>query len=202
MVPRSARIWSGQPEKKNRFIEIRSAQDRAYSHPPGDYDKPLETEIRHDKINPRPLRKAECWPCCCNASATKYSELARRSVHRKRVRAAFWNTLTWPRSRVHRAEAGRPEPPSHLQSFTRPIAMSHQIHTYSELRQQIHDDLPIQHPEWVEPNGESFDVPHGSNSIVLTQRGIQNESIATPHRHLQQHKPARQRGCVIPPEVN
>ena len=32
--------------------------------------------------------------------------------------------------------------------------MSHQIHTYSELRQQIHDDLRIQHPEWVQPNGE------------------------------------------------
>jgi hypothetical protein len=32
--------------------------------------------------------------------------------------------------------------------------MSHQIHTYTELRQQIHDDLRIQHPEWVEPNGE------------------------------------------------
>ena len=25
----------------------------------------------------------------------------------------------------------------------------------AELRQQIHDDLRIQHPEWVEPNGES-----------------------------------------------
>ena len=36
-----------------------------------------------------------------------------------------------------------------------PIAMSHQIHTYTELRQQIHDDLRIQHPEWIEPNGES-----------------------------------------------
>ena len=33
--------------------------------------------------------------------------------------------------------------------------MSHQIHTYTELRQQIHDDLRMQHPEWVEPNGES-----------------------------------------------
>jgi hypothetical protein len=32
--------------------------------------------------------------------------------------------------------------------------MSHQIHTYSELRQQIHDDLRVQHPEWVEPNHE------------------------------------------------
>jgi hypothetical protein len=33
--------------------------------------------------------------------------------------------------------------------------MSHEIHTYTELRQQIHDDLRMQHPEWVEPNGES-----------------------------------------------
>ncbi len=33
--------------------------------------------------------------------------------------------------------------------------MAHQVHTYIELRQQIHDDLRIQHPEWVQPNGES-----------------------------------------------
>jgi hypothetical protein len=36
----------------------------------------------------------------------------------------------------------------------KPIAMYHQIHTYTELQKQIHDDLRIQHPEWVEPNGE------------------------------------------------
>jgi hypothetical protein len=29
------------------------------------------------------------------------------------------------------------------------------MHTYTELRQQIHDDLRLQHPEWVQPNGES-----------------------------------------------
>jgi hypothetical protein len=29
------------------------------------------------------------------------------------------------------------------------------VHTYSELQQQIHHDLRIQHPEWVQPNGES-----------------------------------------------
>ena len=33
-----------------------------------------------------------------------------------------------------------------LEPFTKQIAMSHQIHTYSELRQQIHDDLRMQHP--------------------------------------------------------
>ena len=40
-------------------------------------------------------------------------------------------------------------------SLTKPIAKPHQVHSYIELRQQIHDDLRIQHPEWVQPNGES-----------------------------------------------
>jgi hypothetical protein len=33
--------------------------------------------------------------------------------------------------------------------------MVHQIHTYAELREQIHVDLRIQHPEWIQANGES-----------------------------------------------
>ena len=33
--------------------------------------------------------------------------------------------------------------------------MLHQLQTYAQLRKQIHDDLRIQHPEWVQPNGES-----------------------------------------------
>jgi len=33
--------------------------------------------------------------------------------------------------------------------------MAYQIHTYTELRQRIHDDLRLQHPDWVQPNGES-----------------------------------------------
>lgn len=33
--------------------------------------------------------------------------------------------------------------------------MSHQIRTYTELRQKIHDDLRLQHPEWVQPGGDS-----------------------------------------------
>src|SRR5437660_9592238 len=41
------------------------------------------------------------------------------------------------------------------ESFTKPTAVPHQIHTYTELRQQIRDLLRIQHPEWVQPNGES-----------------------------------------------
>ena len=33
--------------------------------------------------------------------------------------------------------------------------MSDQIRTYTELRQKIHDDLRLQHPEWVQPGGKS-----------------------------------------------
>jgi hypothetical protein len=33
--------------------------------------------------------------------------------------------------------------------------MVRKAHTYADLRKQIHDDLRIEHPEWVQPNGES-----------------------------------------------
>jgi len=33
--------------------------------------------------------------------------------------------------------------------------MPNEIHAYSDLQQRIHQDLRVQHPEWVEPNGES-----------------------------------------------
>ena len=32
--------------------------------------------------------------------------------------------------------------------------MPNEIHSYSELQRQIHEDLRVQHPEWVKPNGE------------------------------------------------
>ena len=67
---------------------------------------------------------------------------------------------------------------------TKPIAMSQQIHTYAELLQQIHDDLRIQHPEWVQPNGESsmcnaYEVRLMELLDSLTRREF-NESIAAP----------------------
>jgi hypothetical protein len=51
-----------------------------------------------------------------------------RRAHRKHMRAAFWKTLTWP----FRALTART------------------LVDYTGRRQQIHDDLRIQHPEWVE----------------------------------------------------
>ena len=65
-----------------------------------------------------------------------------------------------------------------------PIAMSHQIHTNTELRKQIHNDLRIEHPEWVEPNGESS-MRLMEELDTFTRRGS-NESIAAPQRAIEQ----------------
>ena len=35
------------------------------------------------------------------------------------------------------------------------MAMAQQIRTYTDLLRKIHDDLRIQHPEWIQQNGES-----------------------------------------------
>jgi len=66
--------------------------------------------------------------------------------------------------------------------------MYHQIHTYTELQQQIHDDLRIQHPEWVESNGEcpmcdSYESRLAGSLDTLLRRGS-IESIGT-HRALE-----------------
>jgi len=69
-----------------------------------------------------------------------------------------------------------------------PIAIYHQTHNYTELRQQIHDDLRIQHPEWVNSDGSSpiCDSYESRLTELLgasTRRGF-NESIAATHRVL------------------
>jgi hypothetical protein len=69
-------------------------------------------------------------------------------------------------------------------SLTKPTAVPHQVHTYAELRQQIHDDLRIQHPEWVESNGESS-MCLMELLDTLTRRGS-DESVADIHRALEQ----------------
>jgi hypothetical protein len=60
-------------------------------------------------------------------------QLAGHHAQRQHLRTAFWKTLTWP-FRALKAQT---------------------LVDYTGRRQQIHDDLRIQHPEWVEPNGES-----------------------------------------------
>ncbi len=92
----------------------------------------------------------------------KISQLAWRRAQRKHMRAALLNTSPGRGGRLRHpcpspfAPRTSSDPPAPiLNLLPRPIAMSHPIHTYTELQQQIHDDLRIQHPEWVKPNGES-----------------------------------------------
>ena len=68
--------------------------------------------------------------------------------------------------------------------LTKPMAVPHQIHTYTELRQQIHSHLRIQHPDWVEPNGESS-MRLMELLDTFTRTGS-NESVADIHRALEQ----------------
>jgi hypothetical protein len=35
------------------------------------------------------------------------------------------------------------------------MEMAQELRTYADLLQRIHDDLRIQHPEWIQQNGES-----------------------------------------------
>ena len=127
----------------------------------------------------------------------KTSQLAWRRAQRKHMGAALWITLTWPWRALtapmpvrHSRRALRFIPPAPiLNLLPRPITMSHPIHTYTELQQQIHDDLRIQHPEWVKPNGESpmcdsYETCLTQMLDTLTRRGS-NESIVPPHRALE-----------------
>ncbi len=72
----------------------------------------------------------------------------------------------------------------------RPIAISHQIHTYTELRRQIHDDLRIQHPEWIEANGESPRCDSYESRLIelldTSTGGGSDEPIAVTQRVLEQ----------------
>jgi hypothetical protein len=122
----------------------------------------------------------------------KVIQLAWRRAHRKHMLAALRSTLTWPGRalrvpmpvRVPHPALRRSRPAPHFNVLTSPIPMSHQIHTYTELQQQIHDDLRIQHPEWVKPNGESpacdsYEARLTKMLDTLTRRGS-NESIVLP----------------------
>jgi len=128
----------------------------------------------------------------------KIRQLARRRTQRKHMRSALWIALTWPWRaltapvpvRHSRPALRRILPVPHLNLLPKPIAMSHQIHTYTELQQQIHGDLRIQHPEWIESSGkspmcDSYEACLTGMLDTLTRRGS-NEVIVPAHRALEQ----------------
>ena len=60
------------------------------------------------------------------------------------------------------------------------MAMAQEIHIYADLLQQIRNDLRIQHPEWVQQNGESpmcdsYEARLMELLDVLDTKGIQQK---------------------------
>jgi len=75
-------------------------------------------------------------------------------------------------------------------SFARPTNAPQQIHTYAELRQQIHKDLRVQHPDWIQPDGkspmcDSYEA-RLMELLVGPTRRESPQSIIDPHRLLEQ----------------
>jgi hypothetical protein len=70
-----------------------------------------------------------------------------------------------------------------------PASSYGEIRSYVQLQHQIHDDLRIQHPEWVQPDGESPMCDSYEARLLELLLGIStlrgsNESIAAPHHAL------------------
>jgi hypothetical protein len=92
--------------------------------------------------------------------------------------------------RTHRQHKFDEPPHATLEHFTKPIVVTHQIHTYAELQKQIHDDLRIQHPDWVSSDGssptcDSYEARLTELLGISTRMGSQESTVAT-HRALEQ----------------
>jgi hypothetical protein len=151
--------------------------------------------VHYEKIDPDPYAKRIARRVAA-APARQSNPVGPAS---RTTQARWRRRLEYPHLAVPRAQgsnAGRRfcrafgrNYPVTLESFTRTIAMYHQIHTYTELRQQIHGDLRIQHPEWIQSNGESpmcdsYEARLTKMLDTLTRRGT-NGSIIPPHRALE-----------------
>jgi hypothetical protein len=119
----------------------------------------------------------------------KKSQMACRRAQRKHMHAAFWGILTWSWRALATPLIGRQShrtlrrvPPGPLLNLLpKPITIFPRIDTYSELQHQIHDDLRVQHPEWVQSNGQapmcdSYEACLTEMLDTLTRRGT-NRSI-------------------------
>jgi hypothetical protein len=68
------------------------------------------------------------------------------------------------------------------------MAMAQKIHTYADLLLKIHDDLRIQHPEWIQQNGESpmcDSYEARLMKLLFASMPVEsNDNIAFPDREL------------------
>ena len=64
------------------------------------------------------------------------------------------------------------------------MVMVRQVHTYADLRKQIHDDLRIQPPDWIQPNGESPMCDSYEARLLEVLRGLtQSDADKSDDRH-------------------
>ena len=93
------------------------------------------------------------------------------------------------RERTHRQGKLEKSSSVTVEFFTKPMALPHQIRTYTELLQQIHHELRTQHPEWVQSNGESpmcdaYEARLMELLATFTRTGC-NESVVDIHHALE-----------------
>jgi hypothetical protein len=64
------------------------------------------------------------------------------------------------------------------------MVMAHEAHIYAALLQQIHDDLRVQHPDWIQPNGKSPMCDSYEARVVelldASMHSAPNEATAVP----------------------
>ena len=114
------------------------------------------------------------------------ADLERSTADRK----AFMKFVSLRTRRAHRRSKVDKPSRQPRQPSTKPTTASGQIHTYTELRQQIHDDLRIQHPEWIQSDGKSpMCDSYEARLMELVDSLTRSESthaIVDPHRLLEQ----------------
>ena len=193
----SFRVWDLRGKKRSIFRKIRPDRTLRRGKLQSPSDKKNWKDYVMRKSTPT-LTQSGLLAVLLQRQRYKISQLASRRAQRKHMRDALWSTLTWPGRALtgpmpvrHSRRVLRRIPPAPLLNLLpRSIAMSHQIHTYTELQQQIHDDLRIQHPEWIESSGkspmcDSYEACLTGMLDTLTRRGS-NEVIVPAHRALEQ----------------
>jgi hypothetical protein len=148
--------------------------------------KPWRRRINYPRSSAAVFQKASGVALLC---VVPYEGLPRGCPNQPARRKGLMKFVSLRTRRAH--SQGKLDKPSRAtdESFARPTPLRHQIHTYVELRQQIHDDLRIQHPEWVEPDGKSpMCDSYEARLVALLDSLTRSESthaIVDPHRLLE-----------------
>jgi hypothetical protein len=105
-------------------------------------------------------------------------------------RKAFMKLVSLKIQCSHRSATLDKSSRSNHASFADTTAVPRHIDTYAALRRQIHDDLRVQHPEWIQADGKSPMCDSYEARLIqvlgsTTQR-ISREAIVDPHRLLEQ----------------